>query len=147
MAEKIYFFDDGTKMIADFFDNPEPENIEASFAVEDGMSRLVNRYSLNKGKLVDDYPDDDDEEVCKKEQEAFEGTSAKPAYLTFEYGLHQRPKWATVGNHVNPETGDFLMFPALMQHWVMPFKSKVTRISVSGNLRIVNRDKLPNDYF
>jgi len=83
----------------------------------------------------------------KKEQEAFEGTSAKPAYLTFEYGLHQRPKWATVGNHVNPETGDFLMFPALMQHWVMPFKSKVTRISVSGNLRIVNRDKLPNDYF
>lgn len=76
MAEKIYFFDDGTKMIADFFDNPEPENIEASFAVEDGMSRLVNRYSLNKGKLVDDYPDDDDEAVCVKEQEA-EAAAAK----------------------------------------------------------------------
>ena len=77
MAEKIYFFDDGNKMIADFFDNPEPENIEASFAVEDGMSRLVNRYSLNKGKLVDDYPDDDDEEVCKKEQEAFAAAAKK----------------------------------------------------------------------
>ncbi len=76
MAEKIYFFDNGTKMIADFFDNPEPENIEASFAVEDGMSRLVNRYSLNKGKLVDDYPDDDDEAVCVKEQEA-EAAAAK----------------------------------------------------------------------
>jgi len=76
MAEKIYFFDDGSKMIADFFDNPEPENIEASFAVEDGMSRLVNRYSLNKGKLVDDYPDDDDEAVCVKEQEA-EAAAAK----------------------------------------------------------------------
>ena len=76
MAEKIYFFDDGSKMIADFFDNPEPDNIEASFAVEDGMSRLVNRYSLNKGKLVDDYPDDDDEAVCVKEQEA-EAAAAK----------------------------------------------------------------------
>ena len=35
------------------------------------------------------------------------------------------------------------MFPAMLQHWVCPFKSKVTRISVSGNLRILNRDKLP----
>jgi hypothetical protein len=39
------------------------------------------------------------------------------------------------------------MFPALLQHWVCPFKSKVTRISVSGNLRIINKDKLPRDYF
>ena len=76
MVEKIYFFDDGSKMIADVFDNPEPENIAASFAVEDGMSRLVNRYSLVKGKLVDDYPDDDDEAVCVKEQEA-EAAAAK----------------------------------------------------------------------
>lgn len=76
MAEKIYFFDNGSKMIADYCDNPEPENIEASFAVEDGMSRLVNRYSLKDGKLVDDYPDDDDEAVCKKEQEA-EAAAAK----------------------------------------------------------------------
>ena len=77
MAEKIYFFDDGTKMIADWCGNPEPDNIEASFAVEDGMSRLVNRYSLNKGKLVDDYPDDDDEAVCVKEQEAFAAAAKK----------------------------------------------------------------------
>ena len=48
---------------------------------------------------------------------------------------------------VLPETGMFYMFPALLQHWVCPFKSKVTRISVSGNLRILNKDKLPNDYF
>lgn len=81
MAEKIYFFDDGSKMIADVFDNPEPENIAASFAVEDGMSRLVNRYSLKDGKLVDDYPDDDDEAVCVKEQEA---EAAKAAALEAE---------------------------------------------------------------
>ena len=77
MTEKIYFFTDDTKMIADFFDNGEPDNIEASFEIKDGMSRLANRYSLNKGKLVDDYPDDDDEAVCVKEQEAVAAAAKK----------------------------------------------------------------------
>ena len=83
----------------------------------------------------------------KKEQENFKGTSARPGELLFEYTQQAKPRWATTGTAVTPETGDFFMFPALLQHWVAPFKSKVTRISVSGNLRIVNRDKLPNDYF
>ena len=39
------------------------------------------------------------------------------------------------------------MFYSMLQHWVAPFKSKVTRVSVSGNLRILNRNKLPRDYF
>jgi len=82
-----------------------------------------------------------------KEQEEFEGTSAKPGSLMFEYTQQAKPRWATTGIIVKPQTGDFFMFPALMQHWVCPFKSKVTRISVSGNMRILNRDKLPNDYF
>ena len=60
----------------------------------------------------------------------------------FEYTQQARPQWATTGQSIRPETGDFYMFPAL-QHWVCPFKSKVTRISVSGNLRIINKDKLP----
>lgn len=83
----------------------------------------------------------------KKEQEKFEGTSAKPGYLMFEYTQQARPRYATSGTALAPETGDFFMFPAMLQHWVCPFKSKVTRISVSGNLRIVNWDKLPKDYF
>src|SRR6056300_1216411 len=57
----------------------------------------------------------------KKEQDKFEGTSSPP--------------------------GDMFMFPALLQHWVCPFKSKVTRISVSSNLRIINKENLPSDYF
>src|SRR5210317_2045549 len=68
----------------------------------------------------------------KKEQEDYKGTSAKPGSLMFEY---------------TPQTSDMFMFPALLQHWVCPFKSKVTRISVSGNLRIINKEKLPRDYF
>lgn len=83
----------------------------------------------------------------KKEQEEFEGTSAKPGSLMFEYTQQARPRYATSGTAIVPETGDFFMFPAMLQHWVCPFKSKVTRISVSGNLRIVNWDKLPKDYF
>jgi len=83
----------------------------------------------------------------KKEQEKFKGTSARPGSLMFEYTQQARPRWATTGHVVLPETGDFYMFPALLQHWVCPFKTKVTRISVSGNLRIMNKAKLPHDYF
>ena len=83
----------------------------------------------------------------KKEQEKFKGTSSKPGALMFEYTQQAKPRWATTGAVVQPETGDFFMFPALLQHWVCPFKTKVTRISVSGNLRIINKEKLPSDYF
>ena len=82
-----------------------------------------------------------------KEQEKFKGTSAKPGSLSFEYTQQARPQWATTGVTVEPNTGEFYMFPAMLQHWVAPFKSKVTRVSVSGNLRILNRNKLPRDYF
>ena len=72
---------------------------------------------------------------------------AKPGALLLEYTQQAKPRWATTGITIKPQTGDFFMFPALLQHWVCPFKSKVTRISVSGNMRILNRDKLPYDYF
>ena len=79
----------------------------------------------------------------------FKGTSSEPAALTFEYGVQQRApyKWATTGTVVYPKTGDLYMFPALLQHWVAPFKSKCTRISVSGNIRMLNKEDLPRDYF
>tara|TARA_B100000900_G_scaffold389154_1_gene381824 strand:- start:27 stop:659 length:633 start_codon:yes stop_codon:yes gene_type:complete len=83
----------------------------------------------------------------EEEQKEFQGTSAKPGSLIFEFANQARPRWATTGTNVFPKTGDFFMFPALLQHWVCPFKSKVTRISVSGNLRIMNRLNLPHDYF
>ena len=35
-----------------------------------------------------------------------------------------------------PKTGDIFIFPASLKHYVYPFKSKVTRISVSGNLNL-----------
>ena len=33
-----------------------------------------------------------------------------------------------------PEEGDMYIFPAWLKHWVAPFKSDCTRISVSGNI-------------
>ena len=83
----------------------------------------------------------------KKEMNDFEGTSCKPGTLVFEYTQTSRPKWATTGTTILPEEGDFYIFPAMLQHWVVPFKSKVERISVSGNLEITNRSNLPKDYF
>ncbi len=86
-------------------------------------------------------------EKLKQEMKDFEGTSAKPGMLMFEYTQQAKPRWATTGTAITPETGDLYMFPALLQHWVVPFKSKGERISVSGNIRIINKDKLPRDYF
>ena len=82
-----------------------------------------------------------------EEQEAFEGTSSKPGTIMFEFTQQAKPKWAHTGQSFTPRTGDMLIFPALLQHWVVPFKSKCTRVSVSGNLEIMNRQNLSNDFF
>ena len=82
-----------------------------------------------------------------EEQDAFEGTSSKPGSLMFEFTQQAKPKWAMTGQAFRPSTGDMVIFPALLQHWVLPFKSKCTRVSVSGNLEILNRQKLSNDFF
>tara|TARA_Y100000592_G_scaffold60559_1_gene94630 strand:+ start:59 stop:691 length:633 start_codon:yes stop_codon:yes gene_type:complete len=86
-------------------------------------------------------------EKLVKEQNEFEGTSAPPGSLMFEFTQQAKPKWAITGQSVKPRTGEMLIFPALLQHWVVPFKSKCTRVSVSGNLEIVNRKNLSNDFF
>jgi uncharacterized protein (TIGR02466 family) len=83
----------------------------------------------------------------KKEQDAFEGTSAVPGSLMFEFTQQAKPKWAQTGQSFRPSTGDMIIFPALLQHWVVPYKSKCTRVSVSGNLEVLNRKQLPNDFF
>ena len=86
-------------------------------------------------------------EELEKEIKEFEGTGTKPGYLQFEYGVQARPPWATTGHAILPQRGDMYIFPALLQHWVLPYKSDCTRVSVSGNLRIMNRQQLPENYF
>ena len=80
--------------------------------------------------------------------EEHEGTTAKPGQLMFNYGENSKQRqWATTGHYVNPKTGDMYIFPDQQQHWVAPFKSDVTRISVSGNLKVIYPDGLPKGYF
>jgi len=85
--------------------------------------------------------------ILEKEANEFEGTSSPPGCIMFEFTQQAKPKWALTGQSYRVKTGDMIIFPALLQHWVVPFKSKCTRISVSGNLEVVNRKQLPHDFF
>ena len=83
------------------------------------------------------------------EQKKYVGKSAPPGCIEFMLSFHDftKKQWATLGKHMSPRTGDLLVFPAKLQHTVPPFKSDVTRISVSGNLEIANRKNLGENYF
>ena len=66
------------------------------------------------------------------ENQDYKGLSAGPGGITFLYGdIEDR----CITNHsVFPEEGDMYIFPAWVKHWVYPFKSDCTRISISGNV-------------
>ena len=86
-------------------------------------------------------------EEIKQEAEKHQGRGSSPGSIIFDYGEQARPKWASNEFSFLPKTGDLFIFPALLKHWVAPFQSDVTRVSVSGNLRITNRNTFPKDYF
>ena len=82
------------------------------------------------------------------EMKEHEGTTAKPGQLIFNYGENSKLRqWASIGHFITPKTGDMYIFPAQQQHWVAPYKTDVTRISVSGNLKCIYPDNLPKGYF
>ena len=74
-------------------------------------------------------------ETLKKENMKFEGNSQGPGAIEFIYGENRFLNLNA--HHFFPQTGNFLMFPASLYHWVYPFKSKGERISISANLNII----------
>ena len=71
-------------------------------------------------------------EELRKENAAYKGQSAGPGGITFTYG---DTEFNSICHHsICPEEGDMFIFPAWLKHWVYPFKSDCTRISISGNV-------------
>ena len=68
----------------------------------------------------------------KKENQAYQGKSCGPGGIQFVYG--DGPRDCISYQSYFPEEGDMFIFPAWLKHWVSPFKSDCTRISVSGNI-------------
>ena len=70
----------------------------------------------------------------KKEQQEFKGTGLGPGSIGFHYGEGSSGDWAQHTYQYQPELDGMWIFPAQLRHQVMPFHTKGTRISVSGNL-------------
>ena len=71
-------------------------------------------------------------EEIPKEQDDFVGNSAGPGSLSFLYGEGNRQ--SITYQSVKPKERDIFIFPAWIKHYVAPFYSDVTRITVSGNI-------------
>jgi uncharacterized protein (TIGR02466 family) len=71
-------------------------------------------------------------EKIKKENSEYDGKSCGPGGIQFIYG--NGPRDCITYMSFMPEENDMFIFPAWLKHYVAPYKSKVTRISVSGNV-------------
>jgi|TARA_R100001163_G_scaffold3367_1_gene5006 hypothetical protein len=69
----------------------------------------------------------------KKENKAYIGKSAGPGGIQFLYGAGSDRSYISYQSHF-PEDRDMFIFPASLAHYVAPFTSDCTRISVSGNI-------------
>ena len=67
----------------------------------------------------------------KKENKKYTGRSCGPGGIQFLYG--NGPRDCVTIMSFFPEVGDMFLFPSWLKHWVAPYKSDCTRISVSGN--------------
>jgi uncharacterized protein (TIGR02466 family) len=73
-----------------------------------------------------DIPDE-----LTREHSTYKGRSCGPGGIQFIYG--NGPRDAITYMSFFPQEGDMFIFPAWLKHWVAPYKSDCTRISVSGN--------------
>ena len=71
-------------------------------------------------------------EELKDENKAFKGKSAGPGGITFISG--DGDSYAINSHSCFPEERDMFIFPAWVKHWVYPYRSDCTRITVSGNV-------------
>ena len=82
-------------------------------------------------------------EEIAEECAAFKGTMRGPGGISWIYGEGDKTCISVV--HQLPKTGDIYIFPAALKHWVFPFRSSVTRVSVSGYILFDQDSRI--DYF
>ena len=68
----------------------------------------------------------------EKDQEHQKNSFPSAGLLQFDYGEHI--PFTNVTHQMLPKEKMIVFFPARLRHYVYPFKSEVTRISVSGNV-------------
>lgn len=71
--------------------------------------------------------------------------SPGPGCITFDFnvpGNKTNKHFLTTHSHL-PSVGDLFIFPAALPHWVFPFKTtEGERVSISGNINLIDGDKL-----
>ena len=72
--------------------------------------------------------------IIKKEASKNITKAGNPGTISFVYGEDQ--DFCTNTHNILPEENTLLIFPSLLRHEVMPFKSDVERISVAGNVEV-----------
>ena len=73
------------------------------------------------------------EQIKKEASEFISLGEGKPGAIEFIYGTEDRHGDYICSHTRFPKTNELYIFPANLHHTVMPFRSDVTRISVSGN--------------
>ena len=76
----------------------------------------------------------------EEERKAFQGTGLGPGVIGFHYGENSPIDWADHTFSYNPEPGFMWIFPSMLRHEVIPFRTPGTRVSVSGNLYFIHPD-------
>jgi hypothetical protein len=71
--------------------------------------------------------------TLETEVKEYKGTGTKPGQLCFMWG-DAGNQFCTVTHNFTPTKGDLFIFPSNLTHYVAPFKSEGTRVSVSGNI-------------
>ena len=66
------------------------------------------------------------------ESHNYKGTGAGPGRIEFTYG--EKQGLSITGHSFLPQTNDLFIFPSTLKHFVYPYKSKVERVSISGNI-------------
>tara|TARA_R100000388_G_scaffold94870_1_gene83876 strand:- start:3431 stop:4057 length:627 start_codon:yes stop_codon:yes gene_type:complete len=69
--------------------------------------------------------------------------NTKPGAINFIYTLQNNPHLLNQHSFF-PVVGEMFIFPASLNHYVNPFKAEGERISISGNIKLINYPKKEN---